>query len=180
VTGRRRTRPRWHRARQPRTLRTRLVVASVVLIAVVCAVIGTVTTLALRSHLYEQPDGRLKEAAARAAHGFVPPDQNTDRDADRDAVGRKANDDNNIPQLNGESLTGAQTAAFGSVARDGAAHSVDIPGLGGYLARCETGGGTGPGGGEGTSSQISTWVEEDFEQVTAGSATFYDLTRPKS
>ncbi len=42
----RRRRPR------PRTLRTRLVVASVALIAVVCAVIGTVTTVALRSHLY--------------------------------------------------------------------------------------------------------------------------------
>ncbi|MFH9061054.1 sensor histidine kinase [Streptomyces coeruleorubidus] len=55
------------RAGKPRTLRTRLVVASVVLIAVVCAVIGTVTTLALRSHLYEQLDGQLGGAAARAA-----------------------------------------------------------------------------------------------------------------
>ncbi|MFF9688081.1 glycosyltransferase family 39 protein [Streptomyces sp. NPDC014623] len=35
-------------------------------------------------------------------------------------------------------------------------------------------------GGEGASSQISTWVETNFEEVTAGSATFYDLTRPKS
>ncbi|MEU1484976.1 glycosyltransferase family 39 protein [Streptomyces sp. NPDC005752] len=42
-------------------------------------------------------------------------------------------------------------------------------------------GGTGGGmGGEGTSSQISAWVEENFEEVTAGSATFYDLTQPKS
>lgn len=68
--------PRLFRAprppRRPRTLRTRLVVASVVLIAVVCAVIGTVTTLALRSHLYEQLDGRLDEVAARAS-GFMPP-----------------------------------------------------------------------------------------------------------
>ncbi|MFG3092249.1 ATP-binding protein [Streptomyces antibioticus] len=60
-------RPRKTRPGQPRTLRARLVVASVVLIAVVCAVIGTVTTLALRSHLYEQLDGRLKEVAARVA-----------------------------------------------------------------------------------------------------------------
>ncbi|MFF0460501.1 sensor histidine kinase [Streptomyces mexicanus] len=59
--------------RPPRTLRTRLVVASVVLIAVVCAVIGTVTTLALRSHLYEQLDERLGEVAARAS-GVMPPD----------------------------------------------------------------------------------------------------------
>ncbi|MEU1003636.1 sensor histidine kinase [Streptomyces tibetensis] len=62
---RRRAGRRW--AGKPRTLRTRLVVASVVLIAVVCAVIGTVTTLALRSHLYEQLDGQLGVAAVRAA-----------------------------------------------------------------------------------------------------------------
>jgi hypothetical protein len=42
-------------------------------------------------------------------------------------------------------------------------------------------GGTGGGGGNsGTSSQISSWVEDNFEKVTAGTATFYDLTRPKS
>jgi two-component system OmpR family sensor kinase len=45
---------------------------SVVLIAVVCAVIGTVTTLALRSHLYDQLNGLLKEASARAVGGFGP------------------------------------------------------------------------------------------------------------
>ncbi|GAA3144264.1 HAMP domain-containing sensor histidine kinase [Streptomyces rameus] len=60
-------------AGQPRTLRTRLVVASVVLIAVVCAVIGTVTALALRSHLYDQLDGQLNEVAARASGSFGPP-----------------------------------------------------------------------------------------------------------
>ncbi|MER6717369.1 ArnT family glycosyltransferase [Streptomyces halstedii] len=46
-----------------------------------------------------------------------------------------------------------------------------------------SGGGMGGGGGmgsEGTSSQISAWVEENFTEVTAGSATFYDLTRPVS
>ncbi|WP_189931814.1 sensor histidine kinase [Streptomyces aurantiogriseus] len=86
MSGRRRPRPQKRRggppARakprvgegQPRTLRTRLVVASVVLIAVVCAVIGTVTTLALRSHLYEQLDGRLIEVSKRASGGFGPPD----------------------------------------------------------------------------------------------------------
>ncbi|MBD0838554.1 sensor histidine kinase [Streptomyces sp. TRM68416] len=73
MSGRRRTRPRQARAGQPRTLRTRLVVASVVLIAVVCAVIGTVTTLALRSHLYEQLDERLTETVGRAAGFGGPP-----------------------------------------------------------------------------------------------------------
>lgn len=63
---------------QPRTLRTRLVVASVVLIAVVCSVIGTVTTLALRSHLYQQLDGQLAEVGARASGLFAPPVQGKD------------------------------------------------------------------------------------------------------
>ncbi|MET7734804.1 HAMP domain-containing sensor histidine kinase [Streptomyces sp. NPDC005402] len=68
MSGRRRPRAqkRAGRAGKPRTLRTRLVVASVVLIAVVCSVIGTVTTLALRSHLYDQLDGKLRETAGRA------------------------------------------------------------------------------------------------------------------
>ncbi|WP_333774545.1 sensor histidine kinase [Streptomyces sp. IBSBF 3136] len=66
MSGRRRPRPRQRRAAQPRTLRTRLVVACVVLVAVVCAVIGTVTTLALRSHLYYQLDGKVSEIARRA------------------------------------------------------------------------------------------------------------------
>lgn len=71
MSGRRRPRAqkRAGRAGKPRTLRTRLVVASVVLIAVVCSVIGTVTTLALRSHLYDQLDGKLRETAGRAV-GF--------------------------------------------------------------------------------------------------------------
>lgn len=70
MSGRRRPRRQQRRRLgQPRTLRTRLVVASVVLIAVVCAVIGTVTTIALRTHLYGQLDGRLDEVTARAV-GF--------------------------------------------------------------------------------------------------------------
>ncbi|MFF9085661.1 ATP-binding protein [Streptomyces sp. NPDC014991] len=71
MSGRRRPRQRKRRAGQPRTLRTRLVVASVSLIAVVCAVIGTVTTLALRSHLYDQLDGQVTEIAVRAV-GHLP------------------------------------------------------------------------------------------------------------
>ncbi|MGW0771669.1 HAMP domain-containing sensor histidine kinase [Streptomyces sp. NPDC002676] len=72
MSGRRRPRPQARRARQPRTLLTRLVVASVVLIAVVCAVIGTVTTLALRSHLYGQLDDKVGDIAMRAAGGRLP------------------------------------------------------------------------------------------------------------
>ncbi|MFI5799841.1 ATP-binding protein [Streptomyces sp. NPDC051677] len=78
MSGRRRPRAQKRRAGKPRTLRTRLVVVSVTLIAVICALIGTVTTLVLRDHLYGQLDGRLGEVAARAAprNGFGgPPDQ---------------------------------------------------------------------------------------------------------
>ncbi|MGY6023740.1 sensor histidine kinase [Streptomyces spinosirectus] len=78
MSGRRRPRAQKRRAGQPRTLRARLVVASVVLIAVVCAVIGTVTTLALRSHLYAQLDGQLREATARASGDFKPPGMGKD------------------------------------------------------------------------------------------------------
>ncbi|MEU2338539.1 HAMP domain-containing sensor histidine kinase [Streptomyces sp. NPDC013172] len=69
MSGRRRPRAQKRRAGKPRTLRTRLVVVSVTLIAVVCAVIGTVTTLVLRDHLYWQLDNNLREVAARASGG---------------------------------------------------------------------------------------------------------------
>ncbi|MFI6092476.1 sensor histidine kinase [Streptomyces sp. NPDC051218] len=58
---------------QPRSLRARLVVSAVALIAVVCAVIGTVTTIALRSHLYEQLDGSLGAVAMRASGPMLKP-----------------------------------------------------------------------------------------------------------
>ncbi|PSM39224.1 two-component sensor histidine kinase [Streptomyces dioscori] len=91
MSGRRRPRtqrrrpsgaPRTLRRRQPRTLRTRLVVSAVVLIAVVCAVIGTVTTIALRSHLYEQLDDTLKDATMRAAGPLKPGGVQPDPDGD--------------------------------------------------------------------------------------------------
>ena len=73
MSGRRRPHAQKRRAAQPRTLRARLVVASVVLIATVCAVIGTVTTLALRSHLYGQLDEQLTQVSARAKGFGGPP-----------------------------------------------------------------------------------------------------------
>ncbi|MFF2214571.1 ArnT family glycosyltransferase [Streptomyces antibioticus] len=47
-----------------------------------------------------------------------------------------------------------------------------------YFISSGTGGGM--GGSDGTSSQISTWVQENFKEVTVGSATFYDLTQQTS
>lgn len=40
------------------------------------------------------------------------------------------------------------------------------------------GGMGGPGGGQGTSSKITSWVEANFKKVTVGSTTLYDLTSP--
>lgn len=42
------------------------------------------------------------------------------------------------------------------------------------------GGGGGMGGDSGTGSKITSWVEDSFTKVTVGSATFYDLTQPKT
>ncbi|MGF1240449.1 glycosyltransferase family 39 protein [Streptomyces sp. 2-6] len=46
-----------------------------------------------------------------------------------------------------------------------------------FVAGGGMGGGMG-GSGNGTSAQITSWVEKNFKKVTAGSATFYDLTQP--
>ncbi|MFG3100769.1 sensor histidine kinase [Streptomyces sp. NPDC048182] len=51
----------------PRSLRARLVLSSLALIAVVAAVIGSVTTIALRSYLYRQLDDQVGQIAMRAA-----------------------------------------------------------------------------------------------------------------
>ncbi|MFI9566934.1 glycosyltransferase family 39 protein [Streptomyces rishiriensis] len=45
-----------------------------------------------------------------------------------------------------------------------------------YFVSSGSGGGT-AGSSTGTSSQITSWVEANFKKVTAGSATFYDLTQ---
>ncbi|MFJ7996939.1 sensor histidine kinase [Streptomyces sp. NPDC096310] len=49
------------------SLRTRLVVSAVALIAVVASVIGAVTTIAFRSYLYNQLDTQVQSVAGRAA-----------------------------------------------------------------------------------------------------------------
>jgi two-component system OmpR family sensor kinase len=152
MSGRRRPRPR--------TLRTRLVVASVALIAVVCAVIGTVTTVALRSHLYDQLDGQVHEVAMRVS-GFGPPDEpqagggpgRMDLDEfvthgpqprgtivaevrDGDIVdakfGKKDDESTDFSRTTSVSLGETGRTALASVPRDGDTHTVEIPGLGDY------------------------------------------------
>ncbi|MEK8171623.1 hypothetical protein NKH77_25930 [Streptomyces sp. M19] len=59
------------------SLRTRLVVSAVALIAVVCAVIGTLTTLVLQSYLRGQVDDKVRASVVRAEkkHSQKQPEQ---------------------------------------------------------------------------------------------------------
>ncbi len=129
-------------------------VAAVGLIAVVGAVIGVVTTVALHSYLQEQLDGRLEEAVGRAAR---PPREvvvhagSLDfvalggqhwgtvgaRVAPDGAVGAGARSNGSLSRVPSErldALSAGQTAALGSVPRDGRPHTVALPGLGDYRA----------------------------------------------
>ncbi len=127
-------------------MRARLVLAAVALIAVVAAVIGAVTTIALRSYLVGQEDERLREAVLRADRmhwpdrelGFV-----TAPGHEFGTVGGRAAAPGGplgaAGRLVGERpgdapapLDAAQTAALSAAPRDGAVHTVDLPGLGEY------------------------------------------------
>lgn len=154
--------------RQPRSLRTRLVVSAVALIAVVCAVIGTVTTIALRSHLYDQLDGSLGAVAMRASGPVPKPGEDIPGGLTEDSgeplrfvskgpqevgtIGAVVEKDGSVGQAlvstepdsgsyepRSEGLDAAESAALGSVPRDGKAHNVDIPGRGGYRVKYTTG-----------------------------------------
>lgn len=140
-----------------RPLRTRLVVSTVALVAVVCAVIGTVTTIVLRSYLYGQLDAQLREVAVRAA-GRRPPEPHESSPLrfvrgggqPLGTVGALVGADGRVRQSAVstppdssswpgddalEPLTDAQSDALGRFARDGRPHDVDLPGRGQYRAR---------------------------------------------
>lgn len=70
-------------------------------------------------------------------------------------------------------------AQFKSYVADGRIHYFIAGGGMGGGAGGGRAGGTG-GNEEGAATQISSWVTENFTEVTAGDATFYDLTEPKS
>ncbi|WP_328340731.1 HAMP domain-containing sensor histidine kinase [Streptomyces violaceus] len=152
------------RAGKPRTLRTRLVVASVVLIAVVCAVIGTVTTLALRSHLYEQLNGQVEDVGKRLSGPMKPGGGNDPDSKDRItgfvegpaepktvaaevgpdgrvtlAVFAKPSEENSPFKRNtAVALTDEQKAALAEVPTTHRMYTVDIPGLGEYRVQYVT------------------------------------------
>ncbi|MFI6350080.1 sensor histidine kinase [Streptomyces sp. NPDC050560] len=148
--------PRTLRGRLPRvgrwSLRTRLVVSAVLLIAVVGSVIGVVTAVALHSYLQGGLDKRLEESVHRS---FGPPPQRGRDDGPSldfvalpgqplDTVGalvdhgtissgaRNTDSSSRQPAGHLTALTGAQLAALRAVPRDGHPHTATLPGLGDY------------------------------------------------
>ncbi|WP_234356745.1 cell wall metabolism sensor histidine kinase WalK [Streptomyces sp. NBRC 110028] len=150
-------------ARRPWSLRTRLVVSAVSLIAVVCAVIGTVTTIALKSYLEGQVDNNLRSSAAGAMRKASEQPNSIDPrgpesifflNGPGQPIGTagarlgtdgkviksgKSNDEPLLPDFSNaaqrvDELTSGQEKALASVPRDDTVHVVDLPGLGSYRA----------------------------------------------
>ncbi|MEV6686721.1 HAMP domain-containing sensor histidine kinase [Streptomyces sp. NPDC051130] len=144
------------RVRRPWSLRSRLVLAAVALIAVVGAAIGAVTTFALRQYLVEQLDDQLRasitmatrgpgagKAAREGSLGFVlagtPPGAAGIRlDENGKVIGTARNAAVGGPELDHrQPLTEAQSAALAKAARKAAQGrprplDVDLPDLGSY------------------------------------------------
>ncbi|MFF7495084.1 sensor histidine kinase [Streptomyces rubiginosohelvolus] len=150
--------------RRPWTLRTRLVVSAVSLIAVVAAVIGSVTAIAFHSYMYGKLDDQLHSVVERAQRppGPLPlPDSLREAgplgfvggggqplgtfgalvDGDGDVTASKVVEDSGLraqesaKPLTGEQRTELENAAPG--AGEGT-RSVDLPGLGGYRVEATT------------------------------------------
>ncbi|KOG48039.1 histidine kinase [Streptomyces decoyicus] len=128
--------------------------SAVALIAVVGAVIGTVTTIALHSYLQGQLDiqltGSVKRAEGPRPHDPVPPQsQGLDfvamggqpigtvgariaRDGMAVDGAKLSNSTSRLPEERLARLSGQQVAALSSVPRDGRQHTAELPGLGDY------------------------------------------------
>ncbi|MFE1414392.1 sensor histidine kinase [Streptomyces sp. NPDC058746] len=144
-------RPKRPRRRRPWSLRTRLVVSAVALIAVVGAAIGAVTTLALRSYLVGKVDQQLRisvDMATRPGLGKPVRDRSVvgapgtplgsvGFRVDSDGKVYEADRSVRVDDLDRRPLDEAQTAALAKAARtagQGRAEPVDLdmPGLGAY------------------------------------------------
>ncbi|MEU1171898.1 sensor histidine kinase [Streptomyces microflavus] len=150
--------------RRPWTLRTRLVVAAVSLIAVVAAAIGSVTAIAFHSYMYDKLDDQLHSIAVRAER---PPGPQPVPDALREAgrlgfvggggqplgtFGALVGDDGDVTaskvvedsglrsQESAKPLTGQQQRALEAEApgTGEGTRSVELPGLGGYRVEAAT------------------------------------------
>ncbi|MFY0511605.1 sensor histidine kinase [Streptomyces anulatus] len=150
--------------RRPWTLRTRLVVSAVSLIAVVAAVIGSVTAIAFHSYMYGKLDDQLHSVAERAQRPPGPgPVPQALRAAgplgfvggggqplgtfgallgeDGGVTASKVVEDSGLrAQESAKPLTGEQRSALEEAApgTGEGARSVDLPGLGGYRVEAAT------------------------------------------
>ncbi|MEV7911671.1 HAMP domain-containing sensor histidine kinase [Streptomyces fimicarius] len=151
-------------SRRPWTLRTRLVVSAVSLIAVVAAVIGSVTAIAFHSYMYGKLDDQLHSVAERAER---PPGPAPVPDALRETgplgfvggggqplgtFGALVGDDGSVgvskvvedsglrAQESAKPLTEEQRQALeeAAPATGEGTTSVDLPGLGGYRVEAAT------------------------------------------
>ncbi|MEV6316785.1 ATP-binding protein [Streptomyces sp. NPDC051776] len=125
-------------------MRTRLVVSCVALIAVVSAIIGSVTTITLRSYLIGQSDGQLQGIAKRVLQpppkeidgnrlGFlVGPGQPPGTLGAVLAGGGAVSAERSTDRGETEELTAQQANAVASLELDGKPHTIDVPGLGSY------------------------------------------------
>ncbi|WP_244900413.1 sensor histidine kinase [Streptomyces nanshensis] len=143
------------RVRRSRPLRTQLVVAAVALLAVVCAVIGTITAIAVNTSLESRLDDELRASVQRS---FGPP-RGPQGDSDDlrfvaipgqpiGTVGARTGDDGEVQRAARSTdpgggpgmdladrlttLTAAQSTALDGVPLDGRPHTVSLPGLGDY------------------------------------------------
>ncbi|MFJ8863582.1 ATP-binding protein [Streptomyces sp. NPDC102451] len=164
-------------AKRPWTLRTRLVVYAVTLIAVVCAVIGSVTAIAFQSYMDGKLDDQLRDIArvaqqpppgsGKAARGGPEGDEEPLAFIGRGAFntfgavvsGGSVTESKVVKgpdaRESTEELTDAQEAALegADVAPDGEPHDVELPGLGRYRVQLvPSGGGTSGGGTSGGTS----------------------------
>lgn len=135
-------------ARRRWSLRTRLVVSAVALIAVVVAVIGSVTTIVMHSNLEQQLDKQLTAAAQRPDHDPMGGDRSIVQQPGLPigAVGGRTvvGSDDLVDGVKSVATPGArpdssplgadQLDALKSVPRDGDPHTVSLPGLGDFRA----------------------------------------------
>jgi two-component system OmpR family sensor kinase len=140
--------------RRPRTLTSRLVITAVALVAVASLLIGTVTTLAMRSYLFDRLDQQVTNSLDRLvrrppADGGGGPGPNLgdelltvtavfpDEGEDQAVVIRTRGGD-----VKRQDLSTTAVEQLDEVPADGHVHGVDLTGLGGYrvVAREVSGG----------------------------------------
>lgn len=115
------------------TLTSRLVVTAVALVALVCVLIGAVTTVAMRSSLMDRLDSDVR--ALVPGQGGPPDARNGAPGTLRLIVpaGPNANPEGGVlGQQQGEFDTVSDAAAIAKVPTDGNIHTVDVPGHGDY------------------------------------------------